>query len=100
MEGGESLTAATGLGVALGVGVRVTPGVDVGVPPGDGVGVAMDDGVGDALMPMKRFKTLLVMICAAVLTRDVDGPQGLTKLSPHGQRMVPAANTQAPVGAW
>ena len=89
------MTEAVAVGVALGVGVRVR----VGVATDDGVEDVLDDGVGDALVPMKRFKTLLVMICAAVLTRDVDGPQGLTKLSPHGQRMVPAANTQAPLGA-
>ena len=96
------MTDGPGVAVALGVGVRVGLGVRVGVGVAvrAGVGDVLGDGVGDGLkIPRKRFRRLLVMICAAVLTRDVDGPQGLTLLSPHGQRIVPAANTQAPLGA-
>jgi len=94
------VTEGPGVAVALGVGVRVPVAVRVGVAVRAGVADVLGVGVGDGLkMPRKRFRTLLVMICAAVLTRDVDGPQGLTLLSPHGQRTVPAANTHAPLGA-
>jgi len=86
-DAGKSVTEGPGVAVAVGVGVRVGVAVRAGVADalGDGVVDVLDDGVGDAPVAMKRFKTLLVMICAAVLTRDDDGPQGLTKLSPHGQ---------------